>query len=484
MQITDTDRALVDSLVGDEGSERHFEHEFGISQKILGMLISDRHFLTQSLDLIRPAYFEDVGHQLICQIVFDFFRKYKELPKKVFIENEIKQRRKSNPHLYQYLGELEAVLADYVPGSDTREYLMDKIVDFAKEQAVRVAVSRTVDIIKQKPQDTYHKIAELWRETLTIDKGHDLGLEYLPTLEERYERMKHNLLSKNEIFTLGFDGVDRWLSYKGLCRGEIGAFVGTSGAGKSIALINAAVANLALGKRVCYITLEMNQDKIAQRFDSLISGEAFGTLIDNSDHVIRSIRDIFKHELDQRILTIKHYPSGTADVNTFRAYLSQLALYGFHSDLVIVDYVGEMRDIPGMKTYESRQFIVRDLRTFAQEENVCLLTAMQANRQGREAQEVDGQIDDNALADSFGQARPMDILLSLNRPEAGCNVGSLFGIKVRDGFSRQEIYYEMDTSTLKMSMVGHDRYKLVIDEFRKRKANQASAKIPQITLDQ
>lgn len=481
MQITDSDRLIVKNLVEEaDGQERHFEHEFGISQKILGMLISDRHFLTQSLDLIKPKYFEDEGHQLICQIVFDFFKKYKTLPNKVFIANEIKERRKKPEYVYQYLGELEAVLADYVPGCDTREYLMDKIVDFAKEQAVRVAISRTVDVIKQKPVNGYHLIADLWRDALTTDKGHDLGLEYLPTLDERYERLKANLNNRSEIFSLGFDKVDSWLASKGLCRGEIGAFVGTSGAGKSIALINAAYSNLGWGKKVCYITLEMNQDKIAQRFDSLVSNHPFGTLIDNSEIVIQSIKDTYKHELDKRILVVKHYPGGTANVDTFRAYLSQLNLYGFKPDLVVIDYIGEMKDLAGYKTYESRQLLVRDLRTFAQEEDVCVLTAMQANRQGREAQESAGQIDDSAVADSFGMARPLDIMLSLNKQESASNVGSIFGIKVRDGISRQEIYYEMDTLTLKMSETSRERYVEVNNRFRVKKANLADEKVPKI----
>src|SRR5581483_2187714 len=177
-----------------------------------------------------------------------------------------------------------------------------------------------------------------------------------------YDRMLQSTTTRDEIFTSGFATIDGYLAAGGLCRGEIGAYVGISGSGKSIALINAAALNLLLGKKVCYITLEMNDDKIARRFDSLLSSQPFNTLADNKNIVIQSIRQNFTQE-DKRRLVIKHYPSGTADVNTCRAYLSQLSLYGFKPDLVVVDYVGEMRDIPGYKTYESRQLLVRELRT-------------------------------------------------------------------------------------------------------------------------
>src|SRR5581483_1724294 len=149
MEITDREKALVKSLIGSDEQQSQYRHDFNISQKILGILISDRNFLVQSLDLIKPEYFEDKGHQLICGIVFEFFRQYKQLPQKAFIENEIRERRKNSDHVLKYLGELEAVIGDYVPGSATREYLLDKITNFAKEQACRLGVSQTIDFIER-----------------------------------------------------------------------------------------------------------------------------------------------------------------------------------------------------------------------------------------------------------------------------------------------------------------------------------------------
>jgi len=480
--VTEKDIAIVGSLVNPDNPEQNqYKHDFQVSQKILGMLISDRHFLVQSMDLIKPEYFEDESHRLICGIVFDFFRHYKEMPTKVFIQNEIQEKKGKSEHLFEYLGELEAVVADYIPGMNSREYLMDKIVEFAKEQAARCAVSRTMEVLKKKPQGSWNKIWDLWRDALTTDKGHDLGLEYLPTLEERYARLTADK-ERQEVFTTGFDGIDNMLSSGGLCRGEIGAFVGLSGSGKSIALINAAAKNLLRGaadKRVCYITLEMSQDKIAQRFDSLLSDIEYRSLKDHADYVIKEIRQQFRHSPDQRRLMIKHYPGGTADVNTIRAYLSQLNLYQFKPDMLIVDYVGELRDIPGLKTYESRQLLVRELRTLAQEEQICILTAFQANRKGREVQDVEGSIDDDALADAFGQARPMDAMWSINKVD-GSNLGHIYVMKHRDGRSKEQIWYELNTLTLKMNELSHEQYKEKKAAFLKKKGNEAANKIPEI----
>jgi KaiC/GvpD/RAD55 family RecA-like ATPase len=476
MQIDDKKRAILDSLVSpDDNSHRQYKHDYQISQKILGMLVSDKHFLIQSLDLIKPEYFEDQSHRLICSIVFDFFEKYKDKPNKTYISEEIRSRRANSKQLYQYLGEFEAIIADYVPGIETRDYLLDKITEFAKEQAVRVAVSKTIDMIQRKKEGVWNHIWELWRETLSTDKRYDLGLDYFNTVEDRYNRMIQANEAR-EVFTSGFSDIDKLLTAGGLCRGEIGAFVGLSGSGKSLALVNAAAKNLQWGKRVCYITLEMSQDKIAKRFDSMLCEQPFSLLLDNKNLIADALKDYVRDAEDKRMLVIKHWPGGTADINTFRAYLSQLSIHGFRPDLLVIDYVGELRDIPGVKTYESRQLLVRDMRTLGQEENLCVFTAMQANRKGREAQEVDGHIDDDALADAFGQARPMDAMWSLNKPESACPVGSIFVIKHRDGISRGEVYYEMDRNTLIMKQISQEEYKNALAIFRKVKANQVALK--------
>jgi replicative DNA helicase len=474
MQISDKDKALVHSLIQEKKEEAHFDHSYEIDKQIVAVLLTDRHFLVQCLSLLKPTYFGDLSHELICKIVFDFFGQYKQLPNKAYVQQELKERCKNKEHLFLHLGELEAILMSYVPGSLTRDYLMDKVCDFAKKQAIKIAVHQTIDLIKAD-KDPYGKIWDLWRSALTTEKSQDLGLDYFNTLDERYQRMQEELAGK-EIFTSGFKGIDQMLTSKGLSRGEIGCFVGLSGAGKSIALINAAASNLLLSKKVLYITLEMSQDKIAKRFDSLLSNTEFKMLLQDQNIVKQAILEHVKHDEDTRQLIIKHYPGGSADINTFRAYVSQLGLYGFKPDLICVDYVGELKDIHGMKTYESRQLLVREMRAFGQEELHCTLTAIQANRKGREAQDFEGHIDDDAMADSFGQARPMDAIWSLNKPESGCNVGSLFAIKHRDGISRQEIHYKMNTGTLLMSEIPKEEMQMHLTNYRKAKAGNVEPK--------
>ena len=218
------------------------------------------------------------------------------------------------------------------------------------------------------------------------------------------------------------------------------------------------------------------QDKTAKRIDSLLSNVEFKMLLQDRDIVKKAILDHVRHDEDKRQLIIKHYPGGSADINTFRAYVSQLGLYGFKPDLICVDYLGELRDIPGLKTYESRQLLSREMRAFGQEEQHCTFTALQANRAGRTATSMDGQIDDDGISDSYGIIRPLDACYSINKPESGCDVGSLFVIKHRDGTSRQEIYYKTDTRTLLMSEISKEEMKVAIANYRKAKSGNVEVK--------
>lgn len=441
-----------------ENTEIKYEWDVRYQREILSSLLMDRMFLVQSIDLIKPEYFTETIHQLICKLLFTYFRQYKQLPTKVDLINEIKSFKKEDKKLYLYLGELDALINSYIPGLISRESCLSKITEFAKEQAFRAAVWESLDLLKKNYADKWIKMKENFNRAFTVERNFDsLGLDYFQTINDRYERMASESQSK-EKFVIGFNQIEQELD-GGLCRGEIGAFVGLPGVGKSVLLVQASVRNIVRGKKVLYISLEMNQDKVAKRFDAQLSLVPIGDLMKRKDEVISILEDHNEKNIDKRRLVIKQFPAGSANVDTIRAFYLHLGMYGFKPDMLVVDYVGEMRDYEGIPTYESRQRMVRDLRGFGVEENHCTLTAMQPNRKGREQQDEDF-IDDDALGDSFGQVRPLDALWSINQTAADkkCNLGKLFVIKHRDGRSRFPVYYKQNPETLYMQEIEEKTY--------------------------
>jgi replicative DNA helicase len=332
------------------------------------------------------------------------------------------------------------------------------------------------ELKKGQNQDTWLKIGDILKKAQTIDRDLHSGLDYFQTFEERYKNMMKEQ-EEGEIFTSAFPAIDNALLGGGLSRGELGSWMGSPGTGKSLALVAAALANMHNGKKVMYISLEMDEDKVAQRFDAQLanltkhSEVTIGNLIECREIVFQSLRDYVQEYEDKKLMVIKQFPAGTMDVAVFRSYLTQSKMYGFSPDLVILDYVGEMKDYPNMPTWESRNKIVRDLRGIAVEEKICILTAMQPDRRARDQsneQKHLGIIDDNNLADAYGQSRPIDALWSINQfqEEKDCGLARIFVAKHRHGKSRFTFHVEFDYNTLRMSQISQHSYENKIKEYR------------------
>lgn len=458
------DKAVLEELNlvnPDAAKEHYYDWPPEVQRNILGSLLVDAHFLSQGATLIKSVYFKEHAHRFICQTILGYYETYKTRPHKSIIEIEINEKLKDNPSLKFYLSELDAVSAAYEPGLYDREYFLDKLTEFAKVQALRVGINKSLDILrKEKQLDRWSKIYEIMEKVFLIQRNTEPGLDYFESIEERYLRM---VQAKDgaERFISGFDSIDTRLHAEGLARGEIGAYCGTSGAGKSLALVKSAKCNLQRGKSVCYISLEMEEDKIAERFDTMLTNIPMRSLYFEKERVFEYLNE--GRDTCGR-LVIKQFPAGGADVNIIRAYLSHLSLIGFNPDMLIVDYVGEMMDAPGIQVYESRQRIVRDLRGLAVEEDICVLTAMQANRSAREAIDSQGYFDDNSLADSVGQVRPLDAFwtISQTKVEEKVGVGKIYISKHRSGEGRYLFHFERDKDTLEMREITTAKYALII----------------------
>ena len=441
----------------DSDKEQFYDWPDELLQRILGSMLYDNWFLLQCHSLIKPSYFRERAHKMICSIILDYFEKYKGRPDFHIVHMEISDKMKDHPTLPYFITELEIVSDAFEPSGQKREYFLDKIVQFAKTQAIRAGVSKTIDVLKQKHvPNRWSLVREILEKALLVDRDTDYGMNYFETIEDRYLRMA-TLEQDNERFTSGFYEIDEALG-NGWCRGELISFAGMSGAGKSLALVKVAKANIQKGKNVLYISLEMDEDKIAERFDAMLVGVPIIKLKDSKDIVIDTLSET---KGIWGSLYIKQFPAGTADVMTIRKYYMQLLGMGLKFDCVVVDYVGELSVPDGQKVHEARQRHVRDLRGFATEAKVCVITAMQINRGGRDAIKTDGYIDSDTLSDSFSMITPLDALytLSQNDLEAKAGIGTLFVSKHRRGKGRFVVRFSRNPDTLEMESISDNTYR-------------------------
>lgn len=457
------DPTLADPDGEDKDTKYSWDEEF--QRHIASLLILDRQFLLQSLDLVNASYFTNKAHKKIISIVFDFFKKYRNIPCKSFIVQEIKEDFKNDAKSIPfYLSELNVLFDYFQPGLDSREYLSDKILYFAKIQSVKNAFHNSLKLIAEEPEseETWNKIYDRMHDAMTTQQNFDIGIDYFKSTKDRYAKMAEDNAHK-ESFITGLHSIDIEIKGGGYSRGEILSIVAGSGVGKSVMLACITATNLLRGKKGVYISLELAEDKVAERMDAILTGVDIQQLYKYKEDVFKRLESLKNISLEGNIwpLVIKQFPAGTATVNTIRAYISQLKFYGFIPDFIIVDYVGEMQNYPDMKIHESRERIVRDLRGMATEERVFIATAMQPNRDSKKDGKGDrSRIDDEHLADSFGQVRPLDGCISLNQNdnEKELGLGRAYVIKQRDGKSRYQIYLSFNKDNLTIKEIAREDY--------------------------
>jgi len=483
---TQTESDSIEGLTNpDSVRKERYRWDGDFQRTILGLLLNDSWFANQCRDLIDPDYFIDERHRLVCGVLFEYIDSYRVMPPKIFVTQEIKNKTSERDEKiqFEYLAEVELIYKKFVPGLESREYLLDKIVNFAKLMSLKHAFDKCILMVKKDPEGekTWGGIREELQNALMVERNFEEGLNYFETFEERYARMEREEESR-EIFTSGFEAIDDALLGGGCHRGEIYSWIGLSGSGKSLALVGAALKNVKqLGKKVLYVSLEMGEDAIAERFDAQLADVDINKLHDMKDKVKMAFEEFSSDNEDKRMLVIKQFPAGSMTVASLRAYMQQLQMVGFRPDLLVIDYIGEMKDHPGLPTYESRYRIVRDLRGLATEEDICVFTAMQPNKDAREAQKKDGLgdgvIDDTNLADSYGQIRPLDGCWSINQMQAEKEAGiaRIFVIKHRHGKSRFTLWAQFDMKTLQIRQISENKYNEIWKNYSFNKTERFSS---------
>ena len=447
----------------EEDSQFRWDEEF--QRHIIAILLSDKNFLMQSMSLIRPSYFTNKAHQKLCSLLYKYFEKYRVIPNKTFLLQEIKTSLQDNKSLPYYLGEVNALTNYFQPGLEHRDYLQDKIKYFAKMQSFRKAFSNGLKVMEKNPEseDTWDEIYNMMRQAMLTNTDFEVGINYFKEIRERYERMEEEETG-TERFMLGLDTIDGNTKGGGYGSNAVVAIVADSGVGKSVMLANICAKNLRRGKKGLYITLEISEDEVGERMDAILTGMPVQSLLNNKENVFQKLEEIQNSgdlaEGDM-VYVVKQFPPKTADVNTLRAYINQLKYHDFKPDFMIVDYVAGLKHHPNMKTYESRELLMEELYALSVEENIFVATAMQPNRGSKEAQkEQSRHIGQEHLADAYGAMRPLTacIMLMQNDTEAKLNIGRGWVEKQRHGDSKYMIFIRFDRKTLRFTEITKEQY--------------------------
>ena len=423
-----------------------YEFNENIQRGILYLLKSDKDFYLQIVNLVKPDYFEFPSHGKIFSVVRDYYEKYKKLPTDDFIEQELRDTKSQKESIHDYTDEIQYINRLDTSALEGQDYFLDLIEAFAKREAMKEAIKQSLFLIKE---DRMEETEQLIRKALTVSRTVDVGQQYFSDFNSRWDRTYNS--EEQDKYKMFLPRLNAALE-GGLGEKELAMVIAPPGVGKSLWLVNQAVESMMEGRKVLYVSLEMSEDKIAQRFDSVTTLISQAHLKDPAAQLKVSERlSIFRTNFPDSKLVIKEFPTGTINVNALRALLVQLRNYeDFIPDVIIVDYLELMRPVrENQHEYQAQQRIAEELRGLAMEMKVLLWTATQTNRQGRAVK----IITDAELGDSYGKIRTCDFAVSLNQNEEEFDNGTMraYVVKSRNGRPRFTVPMKIDYNILRMS---------------------------------
>lgn len=263
-----------------------------------------------------------------------------------------------------------------------QNWFMAEFETFCRHKALEKAIIESTDLLENK---NYGEVENKIKAAVQIGLVKDLGLDYYENPKERLEWIKQQA----GAISTGWKGIDQKL-YGGLNRGEITVFAGGSGAGKSLFLQNFGVNWSMAGLNVVYISLELSEQLISMRLDSMVSGHSARDIMRNIDDVDLKVRMKGKSAGKFRV---KQMPSGI-NANDIRAFLREYEIQsGVKVDALLVDYLDLMMPIAAKISAENLfvkdKYVSEELRNLAVERKMLLVTASQLNRAAVEEIEFD-----------------------------------------------------------------------------------------------
>jgi replicative DNA helicase len=355
--------------------------ENNIEDVILNNLIHNEIFCRKALPHLKPEYFEG-AIKIVYDCVLKFITKYNKLPNSTALEIEFDN---SDMSRHPNAGGVVSCIRELkTPHPVEIDWLLDATEKWCKDRAVHLAILESISIIDGKvPDKAEGAIPSILSKALSVTFDTNVGHDYLENVDSRYDfyhKSEDKIPFDLEMFNTITGG--------GIPRKTLNIILAGTGCGKSLGMCHMASAALAQGRNVLYITLEMAEERIAERIDANLLDIKIDKLKDLSQKEFSSkVSAISKRT--QGKLIVKEYPTAAAHVGHFRALLLELKLKKkFEPDIIYVDYLNictssRMKGLGGsVNTYSLIKSIAEELRGLAVEFNVPIWSATQVTRAG------------------------------------------------------------------------------------------------------
>ena len=413
---------------------------------VLRNLLHNEEYLRKVIPFIKAEYFQDTNQKVVFEEIVSFVSEYNEVPSKEVLSIEVEKRKDINDTSYTEISKLISYL-DNEPAE--KEWLENTTENWCRERAIYMALMESIAIADgQDEKKQPDAIPSILSDALAVSFDNNVGHDYLQDYAERFDL--YNKKEERIEFDLEFFNK---ITKGGLPNKTLNIALAGTGVGKSLFMCHVASSVLLQGKNVLYITLEMAEERIAERIDANLLNVNIQEIADLPKQMFETkVNNIAQKT--QGTLIIKEYPTASAHAGHFRSLLNELALKkSFRPDIIFIDYLNicassRYRAGSNVNSYTVVKAIAEELRGLACEANVPIISATQTTRSGYGSSDV--ELTDTS--ESFGLPATADLMFALISTDELEELGQIMVKQLKNRYN--------DLSINKRFIIGIDRAKM------------------------
>ena len=417
-----------------------------IEKTILSNLIHNEEFCRKVIPFLKTEYFVDRKESIIASELIRFFGDYNKPASPEILAIEIGNRTDLND---KEIPEFEVYINELTSKETNVEWLTSETEKFCKDKAVYNAILSSIKIIEGRDKlHTKDALPSILSDALGVSFDNHVGHDYLEDYNERYD-FYHRLEEKISFDLDMFNKITKG----GLSKKTLNVCLAGTGVGKSLFMCHVAASTLMQGKNVLYITMEMAEERIAERIDANLLNIAMDELKVIDKEIYNNRVDKISKKTHGKLI-IKEYPTASAHAGHFRGLLEELKTKKkFVPDMVIIDYLNicsssRMKQGANVNSYTYIKSIAEELRGLAVEYAVPILSATQTTRSG--FSNTDVELTDTS--ESFGLPATVDFMFALISSEELEGLSQLLVKQLKNRYG--------DPSYFKKFVIGVDRSKM------------------------
>jgi replicative DNA helicase len=448
---------------------------------ILRNFLHNEQFTRKVLPFIKAEYFEDTSQKVIFEEILNFVQKYNQLATKEILSIEVENRKDINEDSFKQISNLIENLDDDPTEID---WLVNTTEKWCRDRAIYIALMESIHIADGKDEKKNRdSIPSILSDALAVSFDPNIGHDYLLDYEKRYESY-HRKEEKIEFDLEFFNKITKG----GLPNKTLNIALAGTGVGKSLFMCHVAASVLLQGRNVLYITLEMAEERIAERIDANLLNIPIQQLNELPKQMFETkVSSLAKKT--QGSFIIKEYPTASAHSGHFKALLNELALKkSFRPDIIFIDYLNicassRFKGGSNINSYTLVKSIAEELRGLAVEFNVPIVSATQTTRSGFGSSDV--ELTDTS--ESFGLPATADLMFALISTEELENLGQILVKQLKNRYNdptvNKRFVVGIDRAKMRLYDVEQDAQKDILDSGKEEEYNDEEQRKPKKSFE-